>query len=816
MRKIIVAVAVACALGAYAEERTVSTAQGLFEALQALNGTGGTVYLETGDYDVGPYDYGGYWSSATKFVTTNGFCHLALNNVTLIGKSDNPRDTVIYGNRTSGIIYSYIGKMSNLTISNGYFSADRSYGAGVYATGTGSIFSNMVVTCCVNASPKKGNGGGVYDGTWYDSTIISNAVVKNGGGGICTGVMYNCNIISNYAGGTGGGCYYGSKLHDCRVIGNRAGTGGGVATSDGGSACKVYGGVIAGNHAATGGGAANTVFFYGGTVVSNNVATGTGGGLYLGKSGTANPGFASNSVICCNTAVTGGGCANGTVVGCEIFGNTASVNGGGVAGSICESCTIKDNVAAQYGGGCRGGSYTNCVVKSNVSSLYGGGCSGGWYTNCVVTGNSAVQGGGAYWGWYHDCAITNNVASSYGGGTYTTTNYSCLVACNAVTGSPVYAYGGGMYGGTGYDCVISNNTVEATGVGKSASASGAGTSGSELFDSIVIHNFNKGSLTNAYGGGMHNGSASNTLICGNAVYSKVSTTIVGGGTVNVELRDCKVINNFVRGSLGCGVNGGKLYNCVVSNNSSASSSSYAVRQVSWLENCDVVGCVYTYRALNSRFVNFTNGVFWAEGENVYTNGYLPSGSGVNSYMINAYMYATNCLIANNTFPGAMFDGGTSEKPEVLSSCTIADNVCEKMFISTSTEGATEVVNCIFAGNRNASGEARNLWYTSDAYNKIRLQNCLIGSGRNPAVAPPYEEVNTVTNDNAKFVKDGSRDAYALKRSSPAIGKGLIQDWMTDALDIRKDPAFPRLRDGAVDIGCYQCWLDPVGLWFSIR
>ena len=185
-------------------------------------------------------------------------------------------------------------------------------------------------------------------------------------------------------------------------------------------------------------------------------------------------------------------------------------------------------------------------------------------------------------------------------------------------------------------------------------------------------------------------------------------------------------------------------------------------------------------------------------------------------MINAQMYATNCLIANNTFPGAMFDGGTSDKPEVLSSCTIADNVCEKMFISTSTEGATEAVNCIFAGNRNASGQARNLWYTSDAYNKIRLQNCLIGSGRNPAVAPPYEEVNTVTNDIAGFVKGKGRDYYALRYSSPARGKGLVQDWMADATDIREDPAFPRLRDGKVDIGCYQCWLDPVGLWFSIR
>ena len=74
----------------------------------------------------------------------------------------------------------------------------------------------------------------------------------------------------------------------------------------------------------------------------------------------------------------------------------------------------------------------------------------------------------------------------------------------------------------------------------------------------------------------------------------------------------------------------------------------------------------------------------------------------------------------------------------------------------------------------------------------------------------------MTNDIAGFVKGKGRDYYALRYSSPARGKGLVQDWMADATDIREDPAFPRLRDGKVDIGCYQCWLDPVGLWFSIR
>ena len=135
-----VAVAVACALGAYADERTVSTAQELFEAIQALNGTGGTIYLKTGNYDVGAYDYGGYWGSTTSFVTTNGFCHLALNNVTLIGKSDNPRDTVIYGNRTKSVVRSCLGMMHNLTVSNGCC-ALYNVGAAAWAPREGPVSS---------------------------------------------------------------------------------------------------------------------------------------------------------------------------------------------------------------------------------------------------------------------------------------------------------------------------------------------------------------------------------------------------------------------------------------------------------------------------------------------------------------------------------------------------------------------------------------------------------------------------------------------------------------------------------------------------
>ena len=55
MRKIVAVIAVACALGAHAEERTVSTAQELYEAITALNSgprltPPNVIYLEPGDY----------------------------------------------------------------------------------------------------------------------------------------------------------------------------------------------------------------------------------------------------------------------------------------------------------------------------------------------------------------------------------------------------------------------------------------------------------------------------------------------------------------------------------------------------------------------------------------------------------------------------------------------------------------------------------------------------------------------------------------------------------------------------------------------
>jgi hypothetical protein len=43
--------------------------------------------------------------------------------------------------------------------------------------------------------------------------------------------------------------------------------------------------------------------------------------------------------------------------------------------------------------------------------------------------------------------------------------------------------------------------------------------------------------------------------------------------------------------------------------------------------------------------------------------------------------------------------------------------------------------------------------------------------------------------------------------------GLVLDWMEDGVDYIGNS---RLRDGKVDVGCYQCWLDPIGTVLSFR
>ena len=480
---------------------------------------------------------------------------------------------------------------------------------------------------------------------------------------------------------------------------------------------------------------------------------------------------------------------------CEIFGNTAPRGGGGYYGNFT-NCFVHGNTATTEGGGL----YSDTVVA----------------VDCRIAGNTSPKGGGCRGGSYVDCTLTNNLAtgSEGGGGGFGGFYTNCLIACNSAITSATQSHGGGLASATAVGCVISNNLVETTSNNSlTGGAYGGGAYETRIFDSLVIHNVCAGSGRDSYGGGLHSGCASNTLITGNTAYYPGTGNRQGGGAYFAYITNCVVRNN--RSGIGTGINAGGAVGCVISNNVGSSASDWSVRQVKRLENCEVVGTanVYNGPAINCRFMNFTNGVYIAPDENLQFSGHKAGSS--SAVLMNSGLWATNCLFAKNVAPGGIFHCDGRSKIS-LANCTIADNISDNTFVGIHPTSRVNVVNCIFSGNRTAAGAARDLCY--DTANKcisnITISSCLVGPSR--STVPVGSESALVTNVFAGFVKGAGPDWYALKWSSPARGKGVVQDWMADALDIRQDPAFPRLRDGAVDFGCYQCWLDPIGLSLRIR
>ena len=54
---------------------------------------------------------------------------------------------------------------------------------------------------------------------------------------------------------------------------------------------------------------------------------------------------------------------------------------------------------------------------------------------------------------------------------------------------------------------------------------------------------------------------------------------------------------------------------------------------------------------------------------------------------------------------------------------------------------------------------------------------------------------------------------ALTAGSPLRGKGADVGFTAEDLDLA---GRPRLRDGKLDLGCYECWLNPGGMFMSVR
>ena len=474
----------------------------------------------------------------------------------------------------------------------------------------------------------------------------------------------------------------------------------------------------------------------------------------------------------------------------------------------------------------RHGRLEHMTVSNGCANASNGGNGGGCMsidnqpveaTNVIVTCCTAtVNGGGVYAGKWYDCEIVGNHADSNGGGACGATGAQGVkLRHTRVFGNTCGGNGGGCwFGYVTEGCVISNNTSSVLGGGLYSPV--------EATDSYIRHNRVVPISGKAgKGAGVFSGTLTRCLVDGNAIVAGASTsTRYGGGVSDSTCMECIIVNNFVAyPGTGAGTYAATCTECIISNNVPCCTADgewgngTGVAAMKGLVNCDLYGMSLDPQCamLNCRIHGYTNGYYLAKGVNIGTNGCFKGLSTMCSGLLNA----TNCLFTSNRM-SILF---SCEKAAQFSlvNCTVASNRADSTFAGFSGSYAVcEIMNTILSANLSANGSSRRDMYISSSDDgHFNFSHCLIGTNRK-SDEPQVVETATVVSDNPRFDSENPVDPFALERRSPARNKGLVMGWMTDATDIRNTPDVPRMNFGKVDIGCYQCWYDPIGLMLLVR
>ena len=480
--------------GARAITTNVSTVAELAGALEYLNekhSPSDTVILEPGHYALDDLHLQ-YWHK-TYGRWEEGNSHLGLSYFTMRGKTGNPRDVVLYLERpdtnTLSMIYSYVGGVRDLTISN-FTASSRSACGNV---NNSSIYSNVVVTTCSGAKQGSAANNGLWQDCWFEDCSATTYGGAIGGAAKLVG----CTVTNCTCGNQGGGVFK-AVMTDCTIADCSSETEGGGA----------YQAVLTG-------------------CMIRNCTSPLGGGAHLGA--------LTNCWIEGCSADNGGGVSTATLYDCVVTNNTATTAGGGlhaVNGSYtAEKCRIVGNTAGTMGGGANESSLTDCLVAGNSARQYGGGVSGksaGTTASYVLT----------------DCVVSNNTLS----GTFTSADKNSPGGAGAIfvtlNGGRVtmnllsiddseknfYAYGGGIYSCTATDVTIDGNAV----TGTCKNTQGGGAANSTLLRCRVLNN-----IAATLGAGVIAGSATECVISNNASLN------ASAAVRNIRLDGCKVYGSSI-------------------------------------------------------------------------------------------------------------------------------------------------------------------------------------------------------------------------------------------------------------------------------
>ena len=515
-----------------------------------------------------------------------------------------------------------------------------------------------------------------------------------------------------------------------------------------------------------------------GCAKTTNAYSENGGGIV----GRNEVGIVSNCVVTCCSAEGGGGGAylvnfrDSTIENCSATGNGGGLNTskyGFING------TIRNCVAAK-GGGAISATLKGSLIIGNEATGTGPSEGGGgvcWddhggISNCVITGNTAYRGGGIF------AARADHVGYN-------------------IISNNVAVQGGGIYQSYAHNCKIMHNLARGR-EGKSDTVLGGGCAGNYDFPCKVY----------------------DSEVAGNACARENSSSDRSGGAGEyTRFYRCQIFNNFSH--VGAALNFGLAEDCLISNNV-AGNWVYGVRMTTSLKRCKLYNVSMTAPGVlvDCIVTGLTNHFELAEGENCYTNGVWDTTD--MQYLVNnnggSFFALTNCLFTQNR--GWYLIMGKNEYGDVnVVNCTFADNRIGAVWSNFKAGGCRlNLKNCISVGNVRYDNPSTSCNMRTDNLDdtNVIIENCLLGPGIREGQS--YVSTNNIIYaSKAGFcgaVKD-SAHPYSLRTSSPARNVGVAEDWMATANDIW-GAGYPRLRDGKVDLGCYQCWLNPVGMTIGFK
>ena len=279
-------------------------------------------------------------------------------------------------------------------------------------------------------------------------------------------------------------------------------------------------------------------------------------------------------------------------------------------------------------------------------------------------------------------------------------------------------------------------------------------------------------------------------------FTNNTATTSGGAGYNISLfRRCTFVDNKAA-SYGATVSA-SLFACTNRCNI-ATGNNYSECSYTFAQDCLFDGMACNYAAFTScgfnrcRFMNATSGSLFATQLHI-TNSIIGNCSpAADKYVYLVYnmsgMEMINCTIVSNAFR-YFKQGGSNSQNGYMQNCLFWKNKFNGAF--NDIDG--NAIACI-AG------------FTNCVYsvNPVNEATWVPGAGN-------YNYYGTSFNPGFVGAEKDAANPYALSLKSPLVVTyhGVVENWMSSATDIRGE-GYPRLRDGKVDIGCYQCWQKPRG------